>query len=83
MHAASLKLSGLRVLVFVDQVLVDTQIHQRMNLRFLPSLAEGRQILSRVAIEHQLVMHSLIGLVGVEFAQGELVLRGGLRESLT
>ncbi len=59
-HAAALDLGGLRVLVLVDHVLVDAQVHERVHLGLLPRLAEGGQVLAGVAVEHELVVHGLV-----------------------
>ena len=44
-HAARLDFSNLWVFIFVDDVLVDTVIHQLVNFRLDPGLAESRQVL--------------------------------------
>ena len=54
-HAAPLDLGRLGVLVLVDEVLVDAEVHQLVDLWLLPRLAEGGQVLARVAVEEQLV----------------------------
>ena len=53
--AAALDLGSLGVLVLVDEVLVDAQVHQLVDLRLLPRLAEGGQVLAGVAVEEELV----------------------------
>ena len=53
--AAPLELGRLGILVLVDQVLVDAEVHQLVDLRLLPGLAEGGQVLAGVAVEEQLV----------------------------
>ncbi len=40
MHTAILDLSSLRVLVFINHVLVDTFIHDFMNITVYPRLAK-------------------------------------------
>jgi len=73
-NAATFQLSGLRILVGVDQVLVHRQRHELINLGFCPCLAEGGQVLAGVAIEHQLVRHQLVGIPGQRLFPGEAVL---------
>ena len=51
-HAARLELGRLRVLVLVDHVLVERQVHQPMDLGLEPRLAERGEVLPRVAVEH-------------------------------
>ena len=53
--AAPLELGRLGILVLVDQVLVDAEVHQLVDLRLLPGLAERGQVLARVAVEQELV----------------------------
>jgi hypothetical protein len=50
--APPLDLGGLRVLVFVDHVFADRQRHQAHHLGLHPGLAEGGQILPRIAVDH-------------------------------
>ena len=73
-HAAPLDLSGLRVLVLVDHVLVDRQRHQGKKLGLRPRLAERGQVLAGVAIEHQLVRHHLERVPRQRLVPGEPVL---------
>ena len=63
-HAAPLDLGGLRVLVLVDHVLVDRQVHQPVDGRLLPRLAERGQVLPGVAVEQQLVGDDGVGVLG-------------------
>ncbi len=79
-HAARLDLGGLRVFVPVDHVLVDTIVHQPVNLRLLPCLAEGREVLARVAVEHQFVADSGVDMARVAFPGREPVLGHGAGE---
>ena len=74
-HAAPLDLGGLRVLVLVDHVLVDRQVHQPVDLRLLPRLAERGQVLAGVAVEHQLVGDDGEGVLGAPLVRREAVLR--------
>ena len=53
--AAPFQLGRLGVLVLVDEVLVDAEVHQVMDLWLLPGLAERGEVLARVAVEHELV----------------------------
>ena len=73
--AAPLDLGGLRVLVLVDHVLVDRELHQPVDLGLLPGLAEGGQVLAGVAVEHDLVGDHLEGVLGRDLLLGEPVLR--------
>ena len=59
LNAPALELSRLRVLVLVDQVLVDAQVHQTVDLGLLPGLAERGQILAGVAVEKEFVPDGL------------------------
>ena len=55
LDTAALELGRLGVLVLVDEVLVDAEVHQLVDLRLLPGLAERGQVLARVAVEEELV----------------------------
>ncbi len=79
-HAPALELCRLRVLVLVDHVLVDRKVHQRVHLRFLPRLAEGREVLARVPVEEQLVGDDLVHRVGIGLGRREPVLRQRARD---
>ena len=46
------------------------QLHERVDLRLLPRLAERGQVLAGVAVEHQLVVHDLEGVVGRRISSG-------------
>ena len=81
-HAAPLDLGRLRVLVLVDHVLVDRQVHQPVDRRFLPRLAERGQVLTGVAVEHELVGNDGEGVVGVPLLGGEAILGRRLRHVL-
>ena len=70
-HASALDLRGLRVLVLVDHVLVDREVHQRVDLRLLPRLAERGEVLAGVAVEHHLVGHDLERVVGAISSLGK------------
>jgi hypothetical protein len=74
MHAAGLDFGGLRVLVLVDHVLVHALIHQLMDFGLGPGLTEGRQVLPRVAVEHQLVMDHRVGMARIVFRRRKFVL---------
>ena len=74
-HTAAFDLGRLRVFVLVDHVLVDALVHQLVDFRLYPGLAEGGQVLARVAVQHQLVMHHLVGMAwAVLFFPGILYL---------
>jgi hypothetical protein len=62
------------ILVLVDHVLVDALVHQLMDLRVQPGLAEGRQVLAGVAVQHQLVVHHLVSVARVMLVFRHLVL---------
>ena len=59
-HAPALQLCRLRVLVLVDDVLVDGLVHEPLCLRLHPRRDERRQVEPGVAVEHQLVVDDLI-----------------------
>ncbi len=71
LDTSALELGRLRVLVLVDQVLVDTQIHQAMDLRLLPRLAERSQVLAGVSVEEQLVRNRLVRQFGPHLTVGK------------
>ena len=54
-HAARLELGGLGILVLVDHVLVESERHDLSDLGLDPRLAERGEVLSRVAVQHELV----------------------------
>jgi hypothetical protein len=58
-HAAVLKLGGLRVLVLVDHVLGRALGHQLLGLGLHPRGDERRQVQPGVAVENQLVPDDL------------------------
>jgi|GEM_PF-5560799 len=74
-YATGLDLGGLRILILVDHVLVETLIHQLVHLGLLPGLAKGGEILPRITIQHQLVMDQLVSGPGRLLAAGELGFR--------
>ena len=80
--ASLLELSWMRVLVLVNQVLVLPVDHQGGDVGLLPGLAEGGEVLARVAIQEQLVLDDLEGIGGVEGVVGELVARQRLLDVL-
>ena len=49
-------LGGQRILVLVDHVLVDREVHDLVDPRLFPGLAEGCEILAGVAVEKQFVL---------------------------
>jgi hypothetical protein len=51
-----------------------------VNLRLRPGLAEGRQVLARVAIQHQLVVNHGVGVTRVSFVGRKLALGCGIRK---
>jgi len=74
-HAPPLQLGGLRVLVLVDQVLVEALGHQLASLRFHPGRDEGGEVQPRTAIEQQLVMDQLVGDIRRHRVLREAILR--------
>ena len=74
-HATPLDLRRLRILVLVDHVLVDGEVHQPVDLRFLPRLTERRQVLAGIAVEHQLVGDHGEGVLGAPLVGREPILR--------
>jgi hypothetical protein len=80
--AAPFQLSGLRVLVGVDEVLVHRQRHQLKDLGLDPGLAERGQVLPGVAIEQQLISHQLERLPGQRLVPGEPVLVNGVGQAV-
>ena len=75
MDAARLDFRDLRVFVLVDNILVDAVVHQAVDFRLLPGLAEGGQVLPGVAVQHQLVVHHRVSVSRVLFDAGETILR--------
>ena len=53
-----------------------------MDLRLLPCLAERRQVLARVAVEHELVLDDLKCVAGIGLVRRKVVLRHRLRQVL-
>ena len=60
-HTAPLQLRGLRILVLVDDVLVQRHRHQGPHLGLGPRGAERRQVHPRHTVEHQLVLDEGVG----------------------
>ena len=50
MHTSRFDLRRLGIFIFVNHVLVNTLVHELVNLRFHPGGTEGSQILTRVTI---------------------------------
>ena len=71
-HATGFDFRYLWVLVLVDDILVDTLVHQAMHLGLLPGLAEGGEVLAGVAVEHQLVVHHRVGVARLLLLPREL-----------
>ena len=59
--AAQLEFGGLRVLVLVDHVLVEALRHQSVGLGLHPRRDERGQVQPGVPVEHQMVVHDLVG----------------------
>ena len=75
-----LELGRLGILVLVDHVLVDGEIHDLVDLGLLPCLAERGQVLAGVSVQEELVLNHLEHVRGQAFRLGELVFRQRLRE---
>ena len=69
-HAAHLDLSGARVLVLVDHVLVERLGHEPLGLRLHPRGHERGEVQAGVAVEHELVVHELVRGVRVDSPEG-------------
>jgi hypothetical protein len=65
---------GLRVLVLVDQVLRERLLREPIGLRLHPTRDERREVERGVAVQVELVVHELIGGVGVHALGREPVL---------
>ena len=78
--AARLDFGRLGILVLVDHVLVDGEVHDLVDLGLLPCLAEGGQVLAGVSVQEELVLNHLEDVRGQAFLLGELVFRQRLRE---
>jgi hypothetical protein len=74
-HAPRFDFGRQRILVLVDHVFVDREVHDLVDLRLFPGLAEGREILAGVAVEKQFVLNHLEHVHGKAFPIGELVFR--------
>ena len=72
---APFQLGGLRVLVLVDHVLVDTLGHQQPGLGLHPGRDEGGEVQPGAAVEQQLVVDELVGNVGRNRVVGQLRVR--------
>jgi hypothetical protein len=79
-HAPRFDFGRQRILVLVDHVLVDREVHDLVDLRLFPSLAEGREILACVAVKKQFVLNHLEHVRGKAFPIGKLVFRHRLGE---
>jgi hypothetical protein len=49
----------------VDHILVEALVHELVDSRLNPGLAESRKILAGVAVEQKLVVNQLVGHVGI------------------
>jgi len=70
-HASPLELGRLRILILVDHVLVQALVDQGARLGLHPRGHERRQVQPRLAVEHQLVVHQLIGRIRRQLAVGK------------
>jgi hypothetical protein len=82
MDTARFEFRHLRILVLVDQILVNTFVHQLANFGFDPSLAERREVLARVPIKQQFIVHQLIRRLRICFWLGKPVFWQGIREEV-
>ncbi len=80
MDAARLEFGRLGILVLVDHVLIDGEIHDLVDLGLLPCLAERRQVLAGVSVQEELVLNDMEDVRGQAFLLGELVFRQRLRQ---
>jgi hypothetical protein len=78
--AARLEFGRLGILVLVDHVLVDGEIHDLVDLGLLPCLAKRREVLAGVSVQEELVLNDLEDVRGQAFLLGELVFRQRLRQ---
>ena len=62
-HAAHFQLGALGVLVLVNHVLADAQVHELVHLLIVPGLAESGQILAGVAIEQELGLDEFVSIL--------------------
>lgn len=79
-HAAPLQLGRLRVLVLVDDVLVQRFVHQPARLVVHPGGAERREVHPRDPVEQQFVVHHLVGDPREGLLLGEPIARRGRAE---
>ena len=70
-QTALLQFGGLGIFVLIDDVLIGAFLHQPPCLRLHPGAHKGGQIQASVAIEHQVVVDQLVGVLGIEAAGGE------------
>jgi len=73
-HAPSLDLGGLRILVLVDHVLIRRLGHQRSRRRRHPRRYERRQVQARAAVEQQLVRNQVVRDLGAGALLEQLVM---------
>ena len=73
--AAQLEFRGLWVLVLVDHVLVEALRHQPVGLGLHPRRDERGQVQPGVPVEHQMVVHDLVGGGRIHRTGREPVLR--------
>jgi hypothetical protein len=74
MNTPFLDVRRLGVLVFVDHVLVEGLGHQPLDIFISPSLAEGSEVLSRVAVQHELIVHHSVRVLWIVLMLGHFVL---------
>ncbi len=75
MDAPALDFRRSGILVLVDHVLVDRQVHQLMDLGIKPGLAKGGEVLSCITVKQQLIADQSKGDIGPEFMFGHSVFR--------
>jgi hypothetical protein len=74
-QATLFQISGLGILILVDEILFSTFLHQAAGLGLHPGANEGGQIEPGVAIEEQMVVDELIGPIPAHPVLWEGVLR--------
>ena len=72
-QTALLKLRRLGIFVLVDHVLFSALLHQQQCFGLNPSAHKGGQIEPCVAIQHQVIVHQLIGQIGPQARFSQLI----------
>ena len=74
-QTALFQFSGLGIFVLVDHVLLGAVLHQLQRLGLHPGAHEGGEIQAGVAVEHQVVVHQLIGQIRLQALVAEPITR--------